>query len=1071
MTVDAPRITEAVGSVAGVDVPGPVTRMISVDPLPPSAPEGLSSTFDSGAVGIAASMSSQPGDYSVDVTGSGCAFGGCGNQITVHVPVTVVPIEAPPGSLEDFSDPSPDRLAQASEYQLQDELLVMMGTTDEPGTRAQADAAAAAVGGVVSGGLTDVGIYQIRWDSPQDLAARTTQLQSQPGVTGVTTSKVGLYGAQSAYTGTVSSDYDHPEYTWRYDQVHALQAWAQSKGSDVTVGIIDQGNVFSGHDDLDVTRTLDHVVPRLHATHVAGLACARPNNAGMVGLAWGCPIVSTSAGVGDVSGPEMMAAMDRMARTPDVQVVNASLGAELPCGSSAELQGEVRAYNAHDRLFFRRMLAGRGSHIVWTFSAGNSCISGSDSPWGDNSDLPNVLSVAATNADSRLASFSNFGVEVAAPGGVVPSQPPTDQHSVRCTAPAAHNDGKCGLLSTEVVDCPQGFCSSYGELAGTSMAAPIVAGIAADVIEAHPAKSAGQIGDCITNSAGTGGVDSTRPPDGQPAGFGSSPYDGDAIPIVNADAAVKCAPSTTPTSPATALQVSTGGPADTCAIRSDHTVACWGDNEWGEAEPPSGAFDSVSLGGLFACGIDDAHQIECWGGEDDPGGAKTTPPSGSFRSLSAGARHSCAIRLDNTLACWGNDSTGETDAPSGTFQAVSVASAFDNTCAVRSNGALACWGGDDQDGRLDPPPGSYKAVSTGERHSCAIAADDTVACWGTDDFGDAEPPSGTFKSVSVGGFYSCGVRSDDSLTCWGDITEGGGVGPSFVAGPPNGTFQSVSAGQQHACAVRVNGNVVCWGLNYDGEATPPVGAFTSVSRGGDHTCAINVDGKVECWGFDSYGEADPPPGDFKSISAGFSDTCGIRSDDTLSCWGATFGGVNTPPTGSFVAVSVGSSNACAIRTDSTLACWGDNYQGTATPPTGTFDAVSVGAAHACGIRTDGSLVCWGSNGFGDPPSGQFVALATQRSWSSGSDCGIRANGTLVCWGPGDQASPTAGMPAGTFLDLSLSSDTACAIRTAGDLACWGNGQPKAVPAGSFTMLSGGGDTDSGIYLRAPVRSG
>ncbi len=327
-------------------------------------------------------MSSQPGDYSVDVTGSGCAFGGCGNQITVHVPVTVVPIEAPPGSLEDFSDPSPDRLAQASEYQLQDELLVMMGTTDEPEDTHPSGCSSRSCWrrrlwrANRRRYLPDPLGFSPGSGSENHSAAEPTGRDRGDNLEGRSVrSSIGLH--RHCIQRLRPS-----EYTWRYDQVHALQAWAQSKGSDVTVGIIDQGNVFSGHDDLDVTRTLDHVVPRLHATHVAGLACARPNNAGMVGLAWGCPIVSTSAGVGDVSGPEMMAAMDRMARTPDVQVVNASLGAELPCGSSAELQGEVRAYNAHDRLFFRRMLAGRGSHIVWTFSAGNSCISGCRQPVG-----------------------------------------------------------------------------------------------------------------------------------------------------------------------------------------------------------------------------------------------------------------------------------------------------------------------------------------------------------------------------------------------------------------------------------------------------------------------------------------------------------------------------------------------------------------------------------------------------------------------------------------------------------------------------------------------------------------
>lgn len=99
-------------------------------------------------------------------------------------------------------------------------------------------------------------------------------------------------------------------------------------------------------------------------------------------------------------------------------------------------------------------------------------------------------------------------------------------------------------MSTEWIGCPQHYCSSYGEMAGTSMAAPVVAGIAALVFDSAPSKNAGQVGDCLTTTAGTEGVGSTLPPAGQPAGSFADPptsYNGSPIPIVNAGAAVACA--------------------------------------------------------------------------------------------------------------------------------------------------------------------------------------------------------------------------------------------------------------------------------------------------------------------------------------------------------------------------------------------------------------------------------------------------------------------------------------------------------------------------------------------------
>jgi len=37
-----------------------------------------------------------------------------------------------------------------------------------------------------------------------------------------------------------------------------------------------------------------------------------------------------------------------------------------------------------------------------------------------------------------------------------------------------------------------------------------------------------------------------------------------------------------------------------CGVRTDGTVACWGDNTYGEATPPAGTYTSVSVGSSAA---------------------------------------------------------------------------------------------------------------------------------------------------------------------------------------------------------------------------------------------------------------------------------------------------------------------------------------------------------------------------------------------------------------------------------------------------------------------------------------
>ena len=93
----------------------------------------------------------------------------------------------------------------------------------------------------------------------------------------------------------------------------------------------------------------------------------------------------------------------------------------------------------------------------------------------------------------------------------------------------------------------------------------------------------------------------------------------------------------------------TGGTA--CAIRESGEAVCWGNNDYGQADAPSGRFAAVSVGDAHACGLRESGEVVCWG--DNNLYSQTDAPEGRFRALSAGSYHSCAIRESGELACWG----------------------------------------------------------------------------------------------------------------------------------------------------------------------------------------------------------------------------------------------------------------------------------------------------------------------------------------------------------------------------------------------------------------------------------
>jgi hypothetical protein len=69
-------------------------------------------------------------------------------------------------------------------------------------------------------------------------------------------------------------------------------------------------------------------------------------------------------------------------------------------------------------------------------------------------------------------------------------------------------------------------------------------------------------------------------------------------------------------------------------------------------------FASVSAGDLFACGLRTDGTLACWG---NSGRGETDVPAGTFVSLSASTGDGgavCALRTDDTLACWGGYDMG-----------------------------------------------------------------------------------------------------------------------------------------------------------------------------------------------------------------------------------------------------------------------------------------------------------------------------------------------------------------------------------------------------------------------------
>ena len=360
----------------------------------------------------------------------------------------------------------------------------------------------------------------------------------------------------AALAGTNSDPYAAKQ--WGLEQVRAPAAWDATRGAGAVVAIVDSGvershselkdklvggatflgckkestdgNGSCGTGDWNDGNTSTRSE---HGTHVAGIAAAQGDNGiGIAGVAPDAAIMPVK--VLDEAGGSFadIAAGIRYAADNGADVINLSLGA-LPGVQALTLTGLISdVQKAIDHA--------RGKGVVVVAAAGNDFqVPLCGTPAFDRG----ALCVTATDKREAPAAYSNMGINqqlqsVAAPGG---SLLPICGEDVLSTVPAG--TGRSGTC---------GYTDDYDEYAGTSMAAPHVAGVAT-LLAAQ-----GLSGEAIMTTLLT---TSRQPVTGLRGVFTPSYGFG----IVDAAAAVgtSTTPSTTPSPTATADSTASPSPSPT----------------------------------------------------------------------------------------------------------------------------------------------------------------------------------------------------------------------------------------------------------------------------------------------------------------------------------------------------------------------------------------------------------------------------------------------------------------------------------------------------------------------------
>ncbi|MBD2022120.1 peptidase S8 [Leptolyngbya sp. FACHB-36] len=284
------------------------------------------------------------------------------------------------------------------------------------------------------------------------------------------------------YTEFIEPDYiysaffapNDPDYSkqWNLRSINVESAWEDTKGSGVTVAVIDTGiSQVPDLKDTQFVKGYDFVNDREdatddngHGTHVAGTVAQSTNNSfGVAGIAYEAslmPLKVLSAGGGGTVAD--IAEAIRFAADNNAQVINMSLGG----GGESQLMKEAIDY-AHSK------------GVVVIAAAGNTNDNSASYP----ARYAHVIGVSALGPSGSKASYSNFGagVDISAPGGETGGTDPA------------------GGVLQNTID-PETGESIFEAYQGTSMAAPHVAGVAA-LVRAAGIESPDEIEDVLKQSA------------------------------------------------------------------------------------------------------------------------------------------------------------------------------------------------------------------------------------------------------------------------------------------------------------------------------------------------------------------------------------------------------------------------------------------------------------------------------------------------------------------------------------------------------------------------------------------
>ncbi len=297
-------------------------------------------------------------------------------------------------------------------------------------------------------------------------------------------------------------------YLYPGNGIDVFPVWADYTGAGVRVAVFDQG-IDPKHPDLQgrLLTALGRVAADLsaggapvlvtdnHGTAVAGTIAAELNGLGSVGVAYGAQLISIYSPL-SFSGLATQISNAYTYAATSADILNDSWGfaGGFASGATWAFYDNFREpmFSAAGLALAKLAANGRGGlGTVVVQAAANGHLEGDDTNLHNFQNSQYIITVAATDFYGNVARYSTPGasVLVSAPGGGGGSADPLTN-----------------IVTADRVGSAGFDPSNYTSLAGTSFAAPIVAGVVALMLQASPGLGYRDVQEILAYSAREGGT-------------------------------------------------------------------------------------------------------------------------------------------------------------------------------------------------------------------------------------------------------------------------------------------------------------------------------------------------------------------------------------------------------------------------------------------------------------------------------------------------------------------------------------------------------------------------------------